>query len=192
METISEMLRARAGRRASGAGRGRADMVMGRRRRPVADTGGAGGGAARPEDLRTSASCSTTCPSSASGSGPLRSGDSVVVGGNPNHRGDELARDISHTECQLLVTDLAHLPLVEGLDLGPGIGEPDQRQPACALIDSPGYDEQRSGTHARRCAPAIPTYLLRLSATSSSRPERRVRRRLSAARRAAWPSSEAP
>src|SRR5579862_4531470 len=46
----------------------------------------------------------------------------VLVGGNPNHRGDELARDISHTECQLLVTDTDHLPLVEGLDLGPAIG----------------------------------------------------------------------
>jgi hypothetical protein len=28
----------------------------------------------------------------------------VLVGGNPTHRGDELARDLSHTECQLLVT----------------------------------------------------------------------------------------
>ena len=42
----------------------------------------------------------------------------VVVGGNPTHRGDELARDLSHTECQLLVTDAAHRPLVEGHDLG--------------------------------------------------------------------------
>ena len=33
----------------------------------------------------------------------------VVVGGNPTHRGDELARDLSHTECQLLVTN-RHLP----------------------------------------------------------------------------------
>ena len=28
----------------------------------------------------------------------------VLVGGNPTHRGDELARDLAHTECQLLVT----------------------------------------------------------------------------------------
>ena len=32
----------------------------------------------------------------------------------PDHRGDELARDISHTECQLLVTDSAHLRLSTG------------------------------------------------------------------------------
>ena len=32
----------------------------------------------------------------------------VVVGANPTHRGDELARDLSHTECQLLVTDSSY------------------------------------------------------------------------------------
>src|SRR5579883_3068896 len=42
----------------------------------------------------------------------------VVVGGNPTHRGEELARDLAHTECQLLVTDEAHAPLVAGRDLG--------------------------------------------------------------------------
>ena len=46
----------------------------------------------------------------------------VVVGANSTHRGDELARDLSHTECQLVVTSSAHLPLVDGLDLGPAIG----------------------------------------------------------------------
>src|SRR5581483_8582732 len=28
----------------------------------------------------------------------------VVVGANPTHRGDELGRDLSHTECQILIT----------------------------------------------------------------------------------------
>ena len=42
----------------------------------------------------------------------------VLVGGNSTHRGADLARDLAHTECQLLVTDRAHLPLVDGLDLG--------------------------------------------------------------------------
>ena len=42
----------------------------------------------------------------------------VVVGGNPTHRGDELARDLSHTECQLLVTNSTYRGLVEGHDLG--------------------------------------------------------------------------
>ncbi len=67
-------------------------------------------------------------------------GGNVVVGGNPSHRGDEIARDISHTECQLLVTDLAHLPLVEGLDLGPAIGEPSSGNPRVLVIDTPGYE----------------------------------------------------
>ncbi len=38
----------------------------------------------------------------------------VVVGANPTHRGDELVRDLVHTECQLLVTASAGLPLLEG------------------------------------------------------------------------------
>src|SRR5580692_2086 len=46
----------------------------------------------------------------------------VLVGGNPTHRGDELARDLSHTECQLLVTATAQLPLVDGRTLGGALG----------------------------------------------------------------------
>ena len=46
----------------------------------------------------------------------------VVVGANPTHRGDELARDLTHTECQLLVTDTASLRLVEGLTFGSTLG----------------------------------------------------------------------
>jgi acyl-CoA synthetase (AMP-forming)/AMP-acid ligase II len=42
----------------------------------------------------------------------------VVVGGNPTHRGEELARDLSHTECQLLVTDADYVELVRDQDLG--------------------------------------------------------------------------
>jgi len=66
-------------------------------------------------------------------------GGTVLVGGNPNHRGDELARDISHTECQILVTDTAHLPLVDGLDLGPAIGKVTGGNPRVLLVDSPEY-----------------------------------------------------
>ena len=45
----------------------------------------------------------------------------VLVGGNPTHRGDELARDLAHTECQLLVTDSQYAELVDGYDLGPSL-----------------------------------------------------------------------
>ncbi|KND40991.1 long-chain-fatty-acid--CoA ligase [Streptomyces stelliscabiei] len=41
----------------------------------------------------------------------------AVAGINPTRRGPELARDILHTECRLLITERAHLPLLENLDL---------------------------------------------------------------------------
>ncbi|MFF7068546.1 long-chain-fatty-acid--CoA ligase [Streptomyces pseudovenezuelae] len=44
----------------------------------------------------------------------------AVAGINPTRRGPELARDILHTECRLLVTEPSRLPLLHGLDL-PGV-----------------------------------------------------------------------
>ncbi|WP_143663424.1 AMP-binding protein, partial [Streptomyces bobili] len=41
----------------------------------------------------------------------------AVAGINPTRRGPELARDILHTECRLLITDRTHLPLLDGLEL---------------------------------------------------------------------------
>ncbi len=34
----------------------------------------------------------------------------TVVGANATHRGDELARDLAHTECQFLITDTSYFP----------------------------------------------------------------------------------
>jgi fatty-acyl-CoA synthase len=59
----------------------------------------------------------------------------VVVGGNPTHRGDELARDLSHTECQLLVTNPTYRELIEGHDLGPAL--PPER---ILVVDDPTGD----------------------------------------------------
>jgi fatty-acyl-CoA synthase len=42
----------------------------------------------------------------------------TVVGINPTRRGDELARDIRFTDCQLVVTDAAGAAILDGLDLG--------------------------------------------------------------------------
>ncbi len=42
----------------------------------------------------------------------------TVVGINPTRRGAELARDIAHTDCQLIVTDAAQSALLDGLDTG--------------------------------------------------------------------------
>jgi fatty-acyl-CoA synthase len=47
-------------------------------------------------------------------------GRTVIVGINPTRRGAELARDITHADCQLVVTEARHAPLLEGLDLGLG------------------------------------------------------------------------
>jgi fatty-acyl-CoA synthase len=59
----------------------------------------------------------------------------VLVGGNPTHRGDELARDLSHTECQLLITSPEYRTLVEKHDLGPAL--PPER---ILVIDDPSGD----------------------------------------------------
>ena len=61
----------------------------------------------------------------------------VTVGANPTHRGDELARDLAHTRCQFLVTDRAHLPLVDGLDLGPALGAVSPAHPRVLVVDDP-------------------------------------------------------
>lgn len=42
----------------------------------------------------------------------------TVVGINPTRRGAGLERDIRHTDCQILVTEVRHADLLEGLDLG--------------------------------------------------------------------------
>ncbi|HEV3135132.1 MAG TPA: AMP-binding protein [Acidimicrobiia bacterium] len=44
----------------------------------------------------------------------------VVVGINPTRRGAELARDITHTECQLLVTEERYAPVLDRIDTGVG------------------------------------------------------------------------
>lgn len=44
----------------------------------------------------------------------------AVAGLNHTRRGAELARDITHTECRVLITERTHLPLLDGLEL-PGV-----------------------------------------------------------------------
>ena len=45
-------------------------------------------------------------------------GGYTLCGINTTRRGDGLVADVRRSECQLLVTDAEHLPLLEGLDLG--------------------------------------------------------------------------
>lgn len=46
----------------------------------------------------------------------------TVVGINPTRRGDELARDVRHTDCQIVIADEAGSQLLSGADLGAAAG----------------------------------------------------------------------
>jgi steroid-22-oyl-CoA synthetase len=48
--------------------------------------------------------------------------DAVIVGINPTRRGAELARDITHADCQLILTESRHAHLLDGLELGAAAG----------------------------------------------------------------------
>jgi fatty-acyl-CoA synthase len=60
----------------------------------------------------------------------------VLVGANPTHRGDELVRDLTHTECQFLVTDSASLPLLEGSRVGEALGTVTASNPRVLVLDT--------------------------------------------------------
>ena len=85
----------------------------------------------------------------------------AVVGINPTRRGAELARDINHTDCQLIVTDGSMRPLLDGIPL-------DLTPDRILDIDGPAY--------ARRCSRPRPT---RSAAASSTRSPHRIPRRCS-------------
>jgi fatty-acyl-CoA synthase len=59
---------------------------------------------------------------------------SVVVGVNPTRRGSELARDIVHADCQLIVTSSRQAGLLDGLDIG-------MAPERVLVVDDPRYDE---------------------------------------------------
>jgi fatty-acyl-CoA synthase len=56
----------------------------------------------------------------------------VVVGINSTYRGEQLGQLIRHTDCELLVTSSAQLPLLEGVDTGVG-------NDRVLSVDDPGY-----------------------------------------------------
>ncbi|MEW1750310.1 AMP-binding protein [Streptomyces angustmyceticus] len=58
----------------------------------------------------------------------------AVAGINPTRRGPELARDIRHTDCALLITERAQLPLLAGL----GLPLPPER---ILVVDDPAHRE---------------------------------------------------
>ncbi|HTZ09815.1 MAG TPA: AMP-binding protein [Acidimicrobiales bacterium] len=71
----------------------------------------------------------------------------TVVGINPTRRGAELGRDITFTDCQLLVTDGSGAAVLEGLDLG-------DLHRRTVLVDGPGYAGSLDGAAGTAAPPA--------------------------------------
>ena len=90
----------------------------------------------------------------------------TIVGINPTRRGEELARDIRHTDCQLVVTDAKNEELLAGLDLGAANGR-------VLRADSSDYlqrvkDIGSVGLPAEDPAPDTPLFLLFTSGSTSA------------------------
>jgi fatty-acyl-CoA synthase len=100
----------------------------------------------------------------------------VVVGANPTHRGEELVRDLTHTECQLLVTDSTSLPLVAGTRIGDALGDITAESERVFVVDAARAASQLGpfvGTDATTVAdPSVEPdslgYLLFTSGTSGA------------------------
>jgi acyl-CoA synthetase (AMP-forming)/AMP-acid ligase II len=99
----------------------------------------------------------------------------VVVGANSTHRGEELVRDLSHTECQILVTDRQSLPLVDGMTIG-AIGTVTEGSDQVFLVNSPSAEAALSPFTGTSASDALDTsvtpdtlgYLLFTSGTSGA------------------------
>lgn len=72
-------------------------------------------------------------------------GGYVLCGINTTRRGEALARDICKVDCQFLVTDAEHRPLLDGIDL-PGVTVFDTSEPAWTqfLADAPAFAPHRT------------------------------------------------
>ncbi|GAA3113455.1 hypothetical protein GCM10017600_60170 [Streptosporangium carneum] len=92
----------------------------------------------------------------------------VVVGINPTRRGEEMAHDIRHTDCDLIITEDRLAGLLEGLDHG---------VPADAVlnVDSAAYrslvEEHRGAGLPDRLPPAEAILLLLFSSGSTGAPK---------------------
>ena len=89
-----------------------------------------------------------------------------IVGVNPTRRGAELARDVQHTDCQMIVTDRTGIDLFDGLDLG---------VPTDAILDIDTDDvRRRVDRHLASPLPAsepdgsLPLFLLFTSGSTSA------------------------
>jgi len=92
----------------------------------------------------------------------------TVVGINPTRRGDELAHDIRHCDVQLVVTESALAPLLDGLDTGVSADR-------IFDIDTSAYTESLAA-HAGAALPELPVdesmlYLLLFTSGVSGTPK---------------------
>ena len=186
--------RPRAGRRSPSRSRRRRAAPDPRRGRgPGRPAGRLAPGAAGSTAPSTWPSCSTTSPSSSFWLEAAALVGAVVVGANPTHRGDELARDLTHTECQLLVTESPHFPLVEGAELAPALGTVTHDNDRVLVLDTEKAQGALAPFAGRAAAdvversvtpgdPGLPALHVRAP---------RARRRPACAARAAWPGSAA-
>ena len=74
----------------------------------------------------------------------------AIVGLNPTRRGEALAADVQATDCALIVTDDEGAALLEGLDLGPALGQSGDK---VLVVGTPRYEallsEHRGSAPAR-------------------------------------------
>jgi fatty-acyl-CoA synthase len=87
----------------------------------------------------------------------------TIVGINSTRRGAELERDIRHTECQILISEPRHAPLLEGLDLPV---EPDRRFDVESAAWRALVSAQPAAPPEKAPDPAAPYLLLFTSGTT--------------------------
>jgi fatty-acyl-CoA synthase len=105
----------------------------------------------------------------------------TVVGINPTRRGEELAADVRHTDCQLVVTATDQLHVIEGLDLGVGADR-------TLVSDDPAYPDRLEplrGASTHGVAPTPDTLLLLIFTSGSTGAPKAVRMTQGRAARAA-------
>jgi fatty-acyl-CoA synthase len=90
----------------------------------------------------------------------------TVVGINPTRRGTELAADIRHTDCQVVVTDSVQRRLIDGLDIGVA---PER----VFAIDDPEFldDVRSAGLFPSQLPAATDLFLLLFTSGSTGAPK---------------------